>query len=160
MTVSRPIHTNVKFPPCVRGVTIKIEGWHCVPWCRDVVCEQPGKSTWIVTVDLHTIQLFLNLRFAGVKTDGSLAPINSFTQTKDPRSVYSDTDVKLLLRVDGTQELDKVVVSSQKNDGTTTHEYNTCIQSTKNNRMQHRIINIIRDDREAAFQNLRVFIKE
>jgi len=106
------------------GDTIRVEGWHCVPCCPDVVYEQPGKITWIV--DLHTMQLLLNLRFAGAKTDGSLAPINSFTQIKDLRSVYSDTDGKLLLQVDGTQELDKVVVSSQKSDGTTTYECEVC----------------------------------
>jgi len=107
------------FLPCVMGDTIKVEGWHCVLWCPDVVYEQPGKSTWIV--DLHRIQLLLNLRFAGAKTDGSLA-IVFFTQIKDPRFVYPDTDGKLLIRVDGTQILDKVVVSSQKIDGTTTYE--------------------------------------
>jgi len=40
--------------------------------------------------------------------------------------VYSDTDGKLLLLVDGTQILDKVVVSSQKIDGTTTYECEVC----------------------------------
>ena len=111
-----PIDTYVK----VMGDSIKVEGWHCVPCCPDVVYDQPGKSTWIV--DLHTMQLPLNLRFAGAKTDGSLALIDSFTPIKDHRSVYSDTDGKLLLRVDSTQELDKVVVSSQKIDRTTTYE--------------------------------------
>ena len=106
------------------GDTIKVEEWHCVPCWSDVVYEQPGKSTWIV--DLHTMQLLLNLRFAGAKTDGSLALIDSFTPIKDHRSVYSDTDGKLLLRVDSTQELDKVVVSSQKIDGTTTYECRVC----------------------------------
>jgi len=51
---------------------------------------------------------------------------NSFTQIKDLRSVYSDTDGKLLLRVEGKQQLDKVVVSSQKIDGTTTYECEVC----------------------------------
>jgi len=106
------------------GRYYQVEGWHCVPCCPDVVYEQLGKSTWIV--DLHTVQLLLNLRFAGAKTDGSLAPINSFTQIKDHRSVYSDTDGKLLLCVDGTQQLDKVVVSNQKIDGTTTYECEVC----------------------------------
>jgi len=124
MSVSRLIDRHVKFPLCVMGDTIKVEGWHCVPCCPDVVYEQPGKSTWIV--DLYTMQLLLNLRFSGVKTDGCLAPINSFTQIKDPRSVYSDTDGKLLLRVEGTQQLDKGVVSSQKIDGTTTYECEVC----------------------------------
>ena len=77
MSVFQPIDTHVKFPPCVMDDTIKVEGWHCIPSCPDVVYEQPGKSTWIV--NLHTMQLFLNVRFTGVKTDGSLAPINSFT---------------------------------------------------------------------------------
>jgi len=77
MSVSLAIDTHVKFPPCVMGDTIKVEGWHCVPCCPDVVHEQPGKCTWIV--NLHTLQLLFNLRFAGAKTDGSLALINSFT---------------------------------------------------------------------------------
>ena len=109
------------------GDTIKVEGWHCVPCCPDVVYEQPGKSTLIL--NLHTMQLFLNLRFAGAKTDGSLAPINSFTQIKDLRSAYSDTDGKLLLQVDGTQKLDKVVLSSPKSDGTTIYECELCLKS-------------------------------
>jgi len=109
-----------------------------IPCCPNVVYEQPGKSTWIV--DLHTIQLLLNLRFAGAKTDGSLAPINSFTQIKDPRSVYSDTNGKLLLRVDGTQEFDKVG-SSQKIDGTTTYECDVCYKF----RIPRRCDNIWRD---------------
>jgi len=44
------------------GDTIKVEGWHCVPCCPDVVYEQPGKSTWFV--DLHTMKLLLNLRLS------------------------------------------------------------------------------------------------
>jgi len=74
------------------------------------------------------MQLLLNLRFAGAKTDGSLASINSFIHIKDPRSVYSDTDGKLLLRTDGTQQLDKVVVSSPKIGGTTTYESKVCLE--------------------------------
>jgi len=123
-TVSQPVDTHVRFPPCVMGDTIKVEGWNCVPCCPDVVYEQPRKSTWIV--DLHIMQLFLNLRFDGAKTDGSLALINSFTQIKDLRSVYSNTHGKLLLQVDGTQELNKVVMSSQKSDGTTSYECKVC----------------------------------
>jgi len=48
------------------------------------------------------------------------------TLTCYTRSVYSDTDGNLLLRVDGTQELDNVVVSSQKIDGTTTYDCEVC----------------------------------
>ena len=92
MSVSRLIDRHVKFPLCVMGDTIKVEGWHCIPSCPDVVYEQPGKSTWIV--NLHTMQLFLNLQFAGAKTDGSMTPIKSFTKIKDPRPVYSDSPVK------------------------------------------------------------------
>ena len=72
------------------------------------------------------LQLFLNLQIAGAKTDGSLAPINSFTQIKNLRSMYSDTGGKLLLQVDGTQELDKAVVPSPKSDSTTTYGCKVC----------------------------------
>jgi len=92
-------------------------------YCPDVLYDEAGKCTWIV--DLDTMQLLLNLQFASAKTDGNNTPINSFTKIKDPRSVYSDTDGKLLLRVDGTQQLDKVIDSSQ-NDGTTTLSCEVC----------------------------------
>jgi len=48
------------------------------------------------------------------------------TKIKDLRSVYLDTDGKLLLRVDGTQQLDNIVESSQQNYGTTTYSCEVC----------------------------------
>jgi len=83
MSVSRPIETHVEFLPCAIGDSIRLEGWHCVPCCPDVVYEDPFKYTWIV--DLHTMQLLLNLRLVGTST-------KTFLQTLSPKSRQFDDD--------------------------------------------------------------------
>ena len=68
--------------------------WTGLRFVPGFVYEECSKCTWIV--DLNTVQLLLNLWFAGAKTDGSMTrtPIKSFTKIKNPNAVYSDPPVK------------------------------------------------------------------
>ena len=116
MYAQRPIHTDVKFPPGVMGEKIQVEGCNCVPCAPHTEYDSSGKVTW--SVEVESLQLLLSLRWAGVQGDGSEASIKSLTQIKDPRFVYTDTDNKLLVVVEGTQPLSKVVSLSGQNSVT------------------------------------------
>jgi len=44
-----------------------------MPYCPDVEYDSSVKVTW--SVELESLKMLLNLRWAGVKRDGSKAPI-------------------------------------------------------------------------------------
>jgi len=80
-----------------------------VPYCPDIEFDSSGKVTWYVEVE--SLQLPLNLRWAGVKGDGSKEPLKSLIQIQDSRFVYEDANRRLLVVVEETQSFDKVVWS-------------------------------------------------
>ena len=75
---------------------------------------------------MESLQLFLNLRWAGAKGDGSQAPIKSLTQIKDSRFVYEDDDNTLLVVVECTEPLNKVVSSSGQSSVTNSYSCEVC----------------------------------
>jgi len=75
---------------------------------------------------LESLQLLLNLRWAGAKGDGSKAPIKSLIQIKNLRFVCKDADNKLLVVVEGTQPLDTLVSSSGQSSVTNSYSCEVC----------------------------------
>jgi len=106
------------------GEKIQVQGCNCVPCAPHTEYDSSGKVTW--SVEVESLQLLLSLRWAAVQEDGSQASIKSLTQIKDPRFVYTDTDNKLLVVVEGTQPLSKVVSSSGQRSVTNSYKCEVC----------------------------------